>query len=233
MVKVLEQKKMQVKLKNLSDCTFYIELSLKSNPKEVSHSDIQSSFHLDFTEATLVAKGETLIGVTFTPNDVKDFDVQLVASAREQLPKSLKLPPKNIHVAKCSLKIKAQGSYPLLQIVDIRNDCLSVTALWESFQLSKMNNELSTNLNQDEKKYLNIETLPFAESQALQKRLNAFNWNFGYLSARNSSKPRKILLTIKNFGGIELDYNFKFPFDNEIKKEIWADPGEPTKEEAY
>lgn len=32
-VKVLEQKKVQVKLTNLSDCTFYIELALKSNIK--------------------------------------------------------------------------------------------------------------------------------------------------------------------------------------------------------
>lgn len=55
-----------------------------------------------------------------------------------------------------------------------------------------------------------------------------YNWNFGYVSSKNISKPRKVLLTVKNFGGIDLDYNFKFPFDNAVEKQIWADPGEPT-----
>lgn len=32
--------------------------------------------------------------------------------------------------AKCSLNIKAIGNYPLLEIIDIRNDTLSVAALW-------------------------------------------------------------------------------------------------------
>ena len=31
---------------------------------------------------------------------------------------------------KCELKIKAKGNYPLLEIIDIRNDTLSVAALW-------------------------------------------------------------------------------------------------------
>ena len=69
-------------MKNLSDCTFYIELGLKSNNKEVSSHDVQSSFSLDFIEGTVVAKGETLIGITFSPLDVKDFDLALVISAR-------------------------------------------------------------------------------------------------------------------------------------------------------
>lgn len=132
-VKVLEQKKIQVKLTNLSDCTFYIEQALKSNTKDNSNHEVQSSFSMDSSEGTLVAKGSTLIGITFSPLDVKDFDVSLIISAREKYPKALKLPSKNINVAKCSLLIKAQGSYPLLQAVDIRNDGLSVTALWESF----------------------------------------------------------------------------------------------------
>ena len=33
------------------------------------------------------------------------------------------------------MKIKAKGNYPLLEIIDIRNDTLSVAALWENFQI--------------------------------------------------------------------------------------------------
>lgn len=31
---------------------------------------------------------------------------------------------------KCEMLIKAKGNYPLLEIIDIRNDTLSVAALW-------------------------------------------------------------------------------------------------------
>jgi len=43
---------------------------------------------------------------------------------------------KNIEPSiKCEMNIKAQGNYPLLEIIDIRNDTLSVAALWENFQI--------------------------------------------------------------------------------------------------
>ncbi len=57
---------------------------------------------------------------------------------------------------KCELKIKAKGNYPLLEIIDIRNDTLSVAALWQNFQIQKINNELSCNLDSEEKKYLSV-----------------------------------------------------------------------------
>jgi hypothetical protein len=31
---------------------------------------------------------------------------------------------------KCDVRIKADGNYPLMEIIDIRNDTLSVAALW-------------------------------------------------------------------------------------------------------
>jgi len=34
---------------------------------------------------------------------------------------------------KCSLKIKARGSYPMLKICDVRNVEVSVATLWENF----------------------------------------------------------------------------------------------------
>jgi len=50
----------------------------------------------------------------------------------------------------------AKGSYPLLKIVDVRNDSISVATLWENMHINKINKQLANNLNDDEKKYLNI-----------------------------------------------------------------------------
>jgi hypothetical protein len=50
---------------------------------------------------------------------------------------------------KCSLKILAVGSYPTLRIIDIRNDSVSVAALWENFQISSINKELAEPLSED------------------------------------------------------------------------------------
>ena len=67
-------------------------------------------------------------------------------------------------MSKCNLRIKAKGSYPLLKIVDVRNDSISVATLWENFMINEINQELSKDLNEDEKKYLNIEQLNSAEA---------------------------------------------------------------------
>ena len=34
-------------------------------------------------------------------------------------------------------------------------------------------------------------------------------------------------------GGTELEWKFKLPSDSQIDMEPWADPGEPSSEEAY
>jgi hypothetical protein len=43
--------------------------------------------------------------------------------------------------------------------VDVRNDSVSVATLWENMCVNQINKTLSTNLNEDEKKYLNIGSL--------------------------------------------------------------------------
>jgi hypothetical protein len=103
---------------------------------------------------------------------------------------------KRLLVQKCQLHIRARGSYPLLKIVDVRNDSVSVATLWENFQINRINDELSKDLNEDEKTFLNIETLNFTEAQDLQRRLKSYDWNFGYLPSKTNIKPRKIVITI-------------------------------------
>lgn len=75
--------------------------------------------------------------------------------------------------------------------------------------------------------------MTFAQAKALEENLKHYDWNLGYVSAKNKAKPRKVLITVKNIGGTPLDYTFKFPSDNKVEEELWADPGEPTDEEAY
>ena len=43
--------------------------------------------------------------------------------------------------------------------MDVRNDSVSVATLWENMCVNQINKTLSTNLNEDEKKYLNIGSL--------------------------------------------------------------------------
>ena len=55
-----------------------------------------------------------------------------------------------------------------MEIIDIRNDTLSVAALWQNFQITKINSELGLRLDPSEKKYLNVEHLTFAEAKTLE-----------------------------------------------------------------
>jgi hypothetical protein len=76
-----------------------------------------------------------------------EFDLQLIVVAKDKLPgKTSKISANANALIKCSLRIKAHGSFPLVKIVDIRNDSISVAALWENFQITKINQELSQNL---------------------------------------------------------------------------------------
>ena len=60
--------------------------------------------------------------------------------------------------------------------------------------------------------------------------LSQFSWDFGKLPIKNGSKPRRITLTLKNVGGVQADWKFKMPNDQEIHMEAWADPGTPSEE---
>jgi hypothetical protein len=78
-----------------------------------------------------------------------------------------------------------------------------------------------------------LETLTYHEAQQLMKNLQTYKWNFGCLPMQASIKPRVIILTVQNTGGTDLNWNFKLPSDSQIEVEPWADPGEPTAEEAF
>ena len=72
------------------------------------------------------------------------------------MPNGTGLKVKGESAQKCDVRIKAEGNYPLMEIIDIRNDTLSVAALWENFQIAKINQELGCRLDNNEKKYLSV-----------------------------------------------------------------------------
>lgn len=106
-----------------------------------------------------------------------------------------------------------------------------MSTLWERFQLTKLNKELLTELNQAEVDYTNSEHTNQSISD-LQKNLSNFKWDFGKIPIKYGDRPWKITLTIKNVGGVPAEWMFKLPNDNAIDLEPWADPGEPTAEQS-
>ena len=241
-VKVNFNKKVYFVLENFSNYMFYIELNLKplEDPKKLDsklQNFIQKSFSLDFESGIISANSKVEIGIIFHPNEVCDLDLVLECVAKERAFKGsvskTSTNYKKLLSQKCAIRIKGKGNYPLLKIVDVRNDSVSVATLWENFSINNINRELLNDLNEDERKFLNIETLNFSEATALMKRLQAYTWNFGYLPIKANIKPRKIVITIQNIGGTDLNWNFKLPSDSQIEVEPWADPGEPTDEEAF
>jgi hypothetical protein len=134
---------------------------------------------------------------------------------------------------KYSINIFAKGNFPLLRFADIRNDQHSVSNLWEKFQLTMLNKELLTVLSKEEIEYSNSEKKTNQSVQDLQKNLKVFSWDFGKVPIKYSHKPKKVTLTIRNVGGVKAEWFFKMPNDSEIELEPWADPGEPTREQAF
>ena len=161
----------------IGPCTFFIELSLRpadcqfNELTDARTENISNNFTLDFQQGIIAANSTVDIGIMFNPIEVGDHNMILDVVAKEKNPmvETETKWTKRLIVQKCQLKISARGSYPLLKIVDVRNDAISVATLWENFQINKINDELSTELNEDEKRFLNIETLNFTDEQDLQR----------------------------------------------------------------
>ncbi len=120
----------------------------------------------------------------------------------------------------------------MLRFTDIRNDQVSIANLWERFNMTSMNKELLQPLSSAEF-FFNNSDKTNASNEELLEGLKRFSWDFGKVPIRNGTKPRKVILTIKNVGGVNAEWRFKMPNDSEIEMESWADPGEPTKEQAF
>lgn len=104
------------------------------------------------------------------------------------------------------------GDFPLLRITDVRNDSISTANLWERFNLTTLNKELQTALNESEIEFNNSDKTNQSMND-LQRNLKVFVWDFGKVPIKYGPKPRKITLTLKNIGGVRADWQFKMPND--------------------
>lgn len=58
---------------------------------------------------------------------------------------------------KAELSLKANGDYPLIKIIDIRNNNIGTTKLWHAFNLNEANECLLEQLNEEEMIFINSE----------------------------------------------------------------------------
>ena len=130
---------------------------------------------------------------------------------------------------KCTLEITAKGDYPLIKIVDVRNNLVSTAKLWKDFNVDEANEELGKKLTNEELNYANSKISKKIEE--FNNKLKIIKLDFGkHYFKRDKMNTEKfdIYLTLKNEGGVPTEFYFKFPDDVNIKREIWMDPVEPT-----
>jgi len=130
---------------------------------------------------------------------------------------------------KCTLEITAKGDYPLIKIVDVRNNLESVATLWKELNVDEANEELGKKLTNEEMNYSNSKSGKKLDN--LDTKLKIVKFNFGkhfFKREKMLTEKYDIFLTLKNEGGVPTEFYFKFPDDVNIKREIWMDPVEPT-----
>jgi hypothetical protein len=238
-------KTMSVTVINKSNCNLFIELKMAQRMEEdgtiaketeavpLMKKVLSECFKFDQPKGLLNARSKKKVNITFKPTLRFNFDINLVCVAREKMAKELNATTKKENIIEKSfIKIKAVGDYPQLRVTDVRNEQISTANLWERFRLTTMNKELTKALNEFEQVFNNSEKSNMS-AHDLQKNLKNFTWDFGKIPIKYGSKPRKVTLSLKNIGGVNADWVFKMPNDNEIELEPWADPGEPSEEQAF
>jgi hypothetical protein len=76
-----------VKLKNSSNCAFFVDLQFKNNRFEEGYEtptegQILSVFSTDFKEGVLPANSEITVSIIFSPAEVHNYDLKLAVTAK-------------------------------------------------------------------------------------------------------------------------------------------------------
>ena len=152
---------------NKSKTNLYIDFQLEQmnieNKSQEEQDNIRNilyeNFSLDFNEGIVPALSKKRVKITFRPSLRFDYNIRFTCNAREKPVQELMASIKqNSYLSqKYSINIVAKGDYPLLRFADIRNDQMSVSNLWEKFQLTPLNKELLTELRTEEIEYSNSE----------------------------------------------------------------------------
>jgi hypothetical protein len=223
-IKVNFQQMQKITIYNHSHVSFFLQLDLRlsdetqkldANTKRI----INNSFEFDFREGLITGNSKIEVMITFKPIEICELKLKLVCIAKENLPRGVIIDQdKFLDSEKCSIEIRANGRFPVLKIIDIRNVDLSVATLWENFKIDRINKELLDTQNSSKPEIKDFEELSNSKQNDELIKKNYHEWDFGYKQSKPPIEPRKIVLTVENVGGTDLDFNFKFPNDNQVKK---------------
>ena len=208
-------------LYNNSDTTFNVEIIIEienNNKKGNNHINYKSFFLIDFKEGIIPAKSKREINITFTPRDICDLKVNILSRVKTNVKSKEKIFSKYITTKGKSLLL-VKSNYPLLKIIDVKNNELSLASLWEKFEISFINKEFSKSLSDFEKMHcLNTKYL-FDEKRDKDAKFRKFNWDFGYLHGNSKSKKERVVeMILQNIGGTDLEW--KFEIDDQARYQL-------------
>ena len=246
-------------IKLIPDFSGNIPLEKATNDEKSERSDIltkRNDIKIDFLEGMLNSLCKKDINIQFEPITRVNLNFKINIYATDTIEesktilikkeKSLNINNNNIldesdilknneeilehkEQLKCSLDVSAKGDYPLIKIVDLRNNILSPSKLWKDFNVDKANEELQKKLTDIEMNYSNSNTNK--KISDANQTLKIINFDFGknfLLKNKSDIQNLDVFLTLKNEGGVLSEFFFKFPDDINIKREIWMDPVEPS-----
>ena len=251
-VKVGFHKKMSFSIYNPTITNFYIRIepdfsgniTLTEDKNVKNPTRYRSDVSFDFMEGLLNSFCKKDINIQFEPKTRAglSFKVNVYATNNTSRNKNLIKVEDNknnydendqeiMHKEelKCTLEVNAKGDYPLIKIVDVRNNIISSAKLWKDLNVNLANEELGKKLSDEEINYANSKSNKKIED--VTSKLKLIKFDFGkHFFKREKMETQKydIYLTLKNEGGVLSEFYFKFPDDVNIKREIWMDPVEPT-----
>ena len=121
-------------------------------------------------------------------------------------------------------ELLANGDFPLIKLMDVRNDRTSTAALCDSFNFAKLNEELLSPLNPQELEFNNADKTSKSVAK-IQKGLKRFEWNFGKIPQNQKTMaPRRVVITLKNVGGVNSQFLFRMPNESEVHYKYFNKP---------
>lgn len=157
-VKVGFHKKLSFSIYNPTICNFYVKLIIPDSDKT-----LDSIMNFDFKEGLINSLCKKDVSVTFKPNSRASINMKVALYAMEnkndKMTQSI-LSNSSSEITK-SLKaevhIEANGDYPLIKIVDIRNSNMGTSMLWQNFNADEANIELLKQLTEEEINFISSE----------------------------------------------------------------------------
>ena len=222
-----------VTLHNKSKANVYVELNMVSkNGEALDEAMVKKQFKYEFINGVINAHSKKVITITFEPITRNEFDILLLCVAKDKPStnpdEANSQNAKNSNLAltqdeidnmirqKAACELNAKGDFPLIMLMDIRNESVSTSNLCDSFNFAALNAELLSPLNAQELEFNNADKTSVSVTK-LQKDLKKFEWNFGKIPQNQKSIPqRRVIITFKNVGGVKSQFLFKMPNESDV-----------------